>query len=511
MIEVETMNSSLPRIHRFVAFLIVGLALPVCAAVRLPALFSDSMVLQQGMPVPVWGWSDQPGEVTVSFAGQTMKVPVEAGRWRARLAPLKAGGPHELRVADASGEVRLTNVMVGEVWICSGQSNMEFPVERSAEAGESIPAATNNMIRLFKVNRARADSPAEDVQGRWVECSPESVRGFSAVGYYFGRDLQAARKVAVGLIGSSWGGTPAEAWTSPEMLQRRLRWRKEIIEGYQTALQRYRAALERFEQEKKEAQAAGREFKKRAPREPWAPSVLYNGMIAPLQPYAFKGAIWYQGESNASRAEQYRELFPDMIRSWREAWGQGDFPFLCVQLAPFRAIQEQPGESTWAELREAQWLATRVLPHVGMAVITDVGEEHDIHPKRKQPVGARLALAARALAYGESLEYSGPQYRQFKRQGRRLILSFDHVDGGLEARGGKLTGFAICGPDHRWVWAEAAIQPDNTVAVWSDDIPEPVAVRYGWADYPVVNLWNKAGLPATPFRTDDFPLITAGK
>jgi sialate O-acetylesterase len=250
----------------------------------------------------------------------------------------------------------------------------------------------------------------------------------------------------------------------------------------------------------------------------WNPTELYNGMIAPLIPFAMKGAIWYQGESNASRAQQYRRLFADLIRNWRHDWDEGNFTFLEVQLAPYDkarkrsldAITEKPVESDWAELREAQSLATKVLPKVGMAVITDVGEKDDIHPKKKEPVGARLALAARGIAYGEKIEFSGPTYKSMKVKGSQAVLSFDHADCGLESHDGELRGFAICGPDKTFVWAKAEIQEDKIV-VSSAQVSQPIAVRYGWEDFPVVNLWNKAGLPASPFRTDDFPMTTVAK
>ena len=285
---------------------------------------------------------------------------------------------------------------------------------------------------------------------------------------------------------------------------------QEILDAYPTAVKNYQDALAVYEKHKAEAASKGQEFKAGAPWPAWRPSELYNGMIAPLMPYAIKGAIWYQGESNAGRAEQYRTLFPDMIRNWRRDWGQNDFPFIAVQIAPWKAIVEQPQESDWAELREAQWLATKSLPHVGMAVITDVGDPKNIHPTKKQPVGERLALAARAMAYGEKLEYSGPLYRDMETKGGKIILRFDHTGKGLEAREGELKGFAICGEDRKFVWAKAEIVGD-TVVVSSPEIAQPVAVRYGWADCPVVNLWNKNGLPASPFRTDDFPMITAAK
>ncbi|MEI2722251.1 MAG: sialate O-acetylesterase [Verrucomicrobiota bacterium] len=339
------------------------------------------------------------------------------------------------------------------------------------------------------------------------------------MGYYFGRDLQQVRQVPVGLIGTYWGGTPAEAWMSREAFEINPRYVREILEPSAAADKTWRQATAAFEKEKAEAATAGTNFTKQAPGRPWGGnSELYNAMIAPLIPYAIKGAIWYQGESNAGRAEQYRTLFPDMIRCWRRDWGQGDFPFLAVQIAPWdrnkkrplEQINVQPVESDWAELREAQLLATQVLPQVGMAVITDVGDKDDIHPTKKVPVGARLALAARAIAYGEKTEFSGPIYRRLAIKGNQAILHFDHARKGLEARGGVLQGFAICGEDRKFVWAKAEIVGD-TVVVSSPEVPHPVAVRYGWADFPEVNLWNKEGLPASPFRTDSFPMITAPK
>ncbi|MCU0785686.1 MAG: sialate O-acetylesterase, partial [Verrucomicrobia bacterium] len=432
-------------------------------------------------------------------------------KWSLKLRALKAGGPDTLTLSTKTQTRQLTNVLVGEVWVCSGQSNMEFPLSRAFQPEADIATATNGLIRLFHVPKAKMDSPTIGIKASWQVCSPQAVPNFTAVGYYFGRDLQAARKVPVGLIQSDWGGSPAEAWMSREALEINPRYQAEILDSYSIAEKNSRKALVAYEIEKAEAAKNNQEFKKRAPGLGWKPSELYNGMIAPLIPYAIQGAIWYQGESNAGRAEQYRTLFPDMIRNWRRDWGRDDFPFLCVQLAPFKAIQEQPQESDWAELREAQLLATKVLPKVGMAVITDVGEENDIHPKKKAPVGARLALAARAMAYGEKITFSGPIYRDMKVESDKIILRFDHVGQGLEARAGELKGFALCGEDRKFVLAKAEILSNNTVAVSSPEVARPVAVRFGWANYPVVNLWNKDGLPASPFRTDDFPLTTAGK
>ncbi len=489
--------------------MVVALNFGLRAEVRLAAPFSDNMVLQQRAPVPVWGWADDGEVITVKFRGQKVTTTAKDLKWCAVLRSLKAGGPDVLTVSTKNQTIQLANVLVGEVWVCSGQSNMEFPLSRAFEAEGDVASATNAQIRLFKVPKNRQDSPTVVLKSAWEECSPQKAASFSAVGYYFGRDLQQARKVPVGLIGTYWGGTPAEAWISRPALEQNARYQSEILDTGAAAAKTWRQAMETYTAEKAEAKKDGKEFTKKAPGQPWGGSELYNGMIAPLFPYAIKGAIWYQGESNAGRAEQYRSLFPDMIRCWRRSWGQPDFPFICVQLAPFRAIKDQPGESDWAELRDAQLLSTKVLPNAGMAVITDVGEQKDIHPKKKAPVGARLALAARGIAYGEKIEYSGPVYKGMKVSGDKVVLSFSHVGKGLEARDGDLDGFAICGEDHKWVWAKAQIQPDNTVAVSSSEVAKPVAVRYGWADFPVVNLWNKDGLPATPFRTDEFPLTTA--
>jgi len=481
----------------------------VRAHIELPALFSDNMVLQQGVPVTIWGWGHDGEQVTVSFRGQKVSTKVQNLKWSVKLRALKAGGPDTLTITTNDDKLQFNNVLVGEVWICSGQSNMEWPLSAAFEPQADIDSATNELIRLFNVPNVRSDCPTVRINASWKKCSPKDVTGFSAVGYYFGRDLQKARKVPVGLIQSDWGGTPAEAWTSREGIEINGRYREELLDPAMAAFKKYQEDMAKYEQRKAEAKEAGKEFKDRAPGMPWKPSELYNGMIAPLVPFTFKGAIWYQGESNAGRAEQYRTLFPDMIRSWRRDWGD-DFPFLFVQLAPFMKIKEEPADSSWAELREAQLLTTRALPNTGMAVITDVGDPADIHPKKKQPVGARLALAARAIAYDEKIEFSGPVYRSMEKKNGKVVLRFDHVGKGLEARGGELKSFAVCGDDKKFVWAKAEIAGD-TVVVSSGEVANPVAVRFGWADCPVVNLWNKDGLPASPFRTDDYPLTTAQK
>ena len=478
-----------------------------CAEVQLHHLFSDGAVLQQGATVPVWGTANDGERITVQFQGQTVRTTASKGRWLVRLKPLKVGGPYTLRVTGPDNTLVRTNVLVGEVWVCSGQSNMAFLLSRAANAEEAIAAAHDPQLRLFTVARDAADAPVADVSGAWVESSPETAARFSAVAWFFGRDLRRALKVPVGLIHSSVGGTPAEAWTSragleadPELKQI-LERQAQSVANYDpaAAAARHKKALADHKAAVARAKAAGqpRPRAPRAPRNPGQyqgrPCALYNGMIAPLQPYAIAGAIWYQGEANAGRAAEYQKLFPAMIQDWRRTWGQGDFPFLFVQIAPHQRMTP--------EIREAQLLTWQNVPRTGMAVITDVGNETDIHPTKKEPVGARLALAARAIAYGEKITYSGPVYESMQVKDGRAILSFSHVGGGLVAEGGELKGFTIAGADGTFVPARAVIEGDK-VAVSSPSVTKPTAVRYGWAATPNVNLFNREGLPATPFRTD---------
>lgn len=499
------------------------------AAVKANALFGDGMVLQRGAKAPVWGTADDGEAVTVRFQGKDYKTTARDGRWRVDLENLKEGGPYDLLIASKVNQIRARNVLVGEVWVCSGQSNMEMALGGVADARQHIEQSRNPKIRLYTVHHWPAGVPQTDVAlaSGWKECGPDTVGGFSAVAYFFGRDLQKALRsrgsfdVPIGLIHTSWGGTPAEAWTSraglarhPELKYYVERQDKDLPE-YVKALDRYRDALSRYREAVEEARTSGHDVPPlpEAPALPAAenshyPSSLYNGMIAPLLPYAIKGAIWYQGESNAGKAAEYRTLFPAMIEDWRRNWKQGDFPFLFVQLAPWNA--GNPDGPAWAELREAQLLTAQKVPNTAEAVITDVGDLKDIHPKQKEPVGGRLALAAEALAYGKKVEYSGPVYEGLKVEGNKAVLSFTHLGEGLEAKGGPLQGFTICGSDHKFVKAEAEIR-DGHVEVWSKEVEKPVAVRYGWANFPVVNLYNKEGLPATPFRTDDLPLTTAPK
>jgi sialate O-acetylesterase len=488
------------------------------ADVKPHPLISENMVLQQGMPVPIWGSADEGETVTVSFQGQKLSATTHNGHWRVDLANLKSGGPYEMTIA-GKNQIQLKNVLVGEVWVCSGQSNMEWPVSATQDAQRAIAISRNPMIRLLTVPKNACAVPQEHVNTHWVECAPETVPAFTAVGYFFGLDLQRSLHVPIGLIHSSWGGTPAESWVSEPTLESEpaLKYMVEKqaheLAAYPKEIEKYRDRLKGYEESVEKALSAKQDIPALPgpPNNPaknaWGASTLYNGMIASILPYAIRGATWYQGESNAGRAYEYRSLLLALIKDWRKAWNNPDLTFLIVQLAPFQKIEPEPQESAWAELREAQLLATTALPKVGLAVITDVGETNDIHPRRKQPVGARLALAARGLAYGENIEYSGPVYSEMNVEGNRVLLSFTHVDGGLTTRGGPLSGFTVAGKDRKFSNAIAQVQ-GNKVVVWSSKVEHPVAVRYGWANYPVVNLWNMAGLPATPFRTDDFPMVT---
>lgn len=639
------------------------------AHVKLPTLISEGMVLEQKVPVHIWGSADEGEKVTVALRGQSVSAVARGGQWSLLLKPLDAGGPFAMTVTSqdshgaAQDRIVVEQVFVGEVWVCSGQSNMEFPLSRAFEARSEIEAAADPGLRMFTVGRQLADTPKAEVSsGRWEAASPETRAHFSAVAYYFGRALRAARHVPIGLIHSSWGGTPAEAWTKRSVLEswgapasafaglappnaaaqagyeRALAawvaagrpqgnfadpgildsakpwalpqtetrdWRSMSLPGawenvgpdlqidggvwfrrdvtipkawegraldlhlgpiddldttyfngavvgatgdevpnHWQVLRRYQIpassvhagrgvlAVRVWDQggeggfmgpaselwlapagapENERATLAGDwHFKpeRTRPTQPNPPglnqnlpSVLFNGMIAPLLPYTIAGATWYQGESNAGRAGQYRSLLTAMIRNWRADWQLGDFPFLIVQLAPYLAITEQPEESGWAALREAQAQVSHDVPRVGLAVITDVGDEKDIHPTHKQPVGERLALAARSIAYGEHIIASGPSFRSAAIEKGKIAISFDNVGKGLALRGQALRGFAIAGSDRKFVNAEARID-GSRVIVSSPRIPAPAYVRFGWANYPVVNLWNADGLPAVPFRTD---------
>lgn len=501
------------------------------ADVRLPHLFGNHMVLQRDMPVPIWGWADPEEDVTVKFRDQTKTAKAGAdGKWQVTLDPLSVGEPTTLKVA-GKNSLTFEDVLVGEVWIASGQSNMQWSIKASIDPDLESLAATDSQIRLFYVPRLARAEPQADVEAEWKLCSPESVTEFSAVCYFFGRQLQDTLQVPVGLIHTSWGGTRAEAWASAEGMASRGEL-KPILDAWQQRIQAYDPAkaqatydeaLKNWETAAKEARAAG----KTAPRKPTLqedptphrdrPTTLYNAMIAPLVPFAIRGAIWYQGESNAGRAYQYRTLMPTVIRSWRSAWKQGDFPFYQVQLANFRAKTSEPVDSDWAELREAQMLTCDAEKNVGLACIIDIGAANDIHPKDKQNVGKRLARLALVDIYGYAgkVTRSGPTYRSLDIQADKCTVHFDNLgEGDLKGLTSwynePLKGFAIAGPDQKFHWAEAKIVGE-TVVLSSPKVKEPLAVRYNWADNPDGNLYNRVMLPAYPFRSDNWDAITKDK
>ncbi len=644
------------------------------AAVRVPAITGDNMVLQAGTKVRIWGKAN-PGEaVTVRLNSQSSSTTTDQqGHWQTLIGPFKAGGPFEL-IIKGTNTLTFKNVFVGEVWICSGQSNMEWPLINAKDGAKAVAEANYPQIHLFTVEKNTSATPLDDVKGRWVVTTPDTVGQFSAVGYFFGRELFQELKRPIGLIHTSWGGTPAESWTSYEALAANPQL-KPIIDRYQESLKSlsdrekdYERAMAQWEQanlyldpgNKGEAlgyageslntadwkhmnlpqyfETAGLDmdgavwFRKQIqipqswagkdlvlnltpiddydttyfngtrvgglgretpdsyskPRHytipgrlvhpganviavrvfdsggnggfagsggmslspagdkssdviglegPWdykievmfepkhpdwgarpqapgpnnqnSPSVLYNAMILPLTPYAIRGAIWYQGESNAGRAYQYRTLFPLMIRNWRQVWKEGNFPFYYVQLANYQARKPEPGDSDWAELREAQLMTLRE-PQTGMAVIIDIGDPKDIHPRDKLDVGHRLAIWALAQTYHQAVEYAGPLYDSLIIDGGQVRIRFKHAEGLKTSNGQSPKGFAIAGPDHKFYWADARIDGE-TVVLSSSKVLKPLAVRYAWADNPEVNLYNSWNLPASPFRTDDWKGVTADR
>jgi sialate O-acetylesterase len=544
--------------------LLAAVASPSQADVRMPAIFGTHMVLQQDIKIPVWGWADAGEAVTVTLGDKTAKCTAGTdGKWRVDLDPVTTSATPFTLIIAGKNTVKFDDVLVGDVWICSGQSNMQFGLGGgtygfggASNVATALPAANDPQLRLFIVSNKTSVEPDPDVKGEWKVCAPDSAGHFSAVGYFFGQELRHTLNRPIGLIGTSWGGQPAQAFTSLSGLQKDppfsnyITAYQKIVDGLPKATADYPAVMAVYQAKLKEwndtvgvsynlvfkqwqdafaqAAASGQPAPPKpvpstpAPKAPLppdggasTPTVIYNGMIAPLIPYGIKGAIWYQGESNAGNAREYKTLFPRMITDWREKWNEGDFPFLFVQLAAFMAPQKAPSEGGWAYLREAQ-LDTLSLPNTGMAVAIDIGNASDIHPKDKLDVGLRLAAAAKHIAYGQDVVDSGPIYDSMKVEGGTIRLSFKDTGTGLQMSAPpwtpngvpppaptELTGFAIAGADQKWAWAKATIA-GNTVVVSSDQVSAPVAVRYGWANNPNCNLYNKEGLPASPFRTDDW-------
>lgn len=486
---------------------IAGLASPAVAAVSLPNVFSDHMVLQRDQPNRVWGKAS-PGEaVTVEIAGQSHRATAdEQGNWQVTLDPLQVGEPREL-VVRGENELRLRDVLVGEVWVCSGQSNMQWNIAQSENAALVTVAANTPQIRMINFPQVGSQEPIWTHDRKWMVCSPETVGGFSAVGYFFARQLHQTLGVPVGMVNNAWGGSAAEAWVDRDLLA--------ATESMAPLLQRWTAMearhaeltakTDRTDAETQELTNLGHQMSGNH-----RPGNIYNGVLKSHLGYGIRGAIWYQGESNASRAYQYRELFPLMIQNWRDQWQQGDFPFYWVQLADFMAESPEPGESAWAELREAQTMTMQRLPHTGQAVIIDIGEGRDIHPRNKVDVGLRLARWALANEYGLPIAHRSPEFRSLEVQGNKAVLTFDHAQSGWRPFDvPEPIGFTIAGEDRKFVRATAKILPDGRIEVSSDAVPAPVAVRYAWADNPVCNLYSNDDLPLTPFRSDQWPGVTA--
>jgi sialate O-acetylesterase len=646
-------------VFRFLSFLVffMGIVCATYANVRPARIFGSNMVLQQGQENPIWGWADKGEKITIRFAGKTIRLKANSyGAWSSKLPALEYGGPYEM-VISGTNTVTFDNVLIGEVWICSGQSNMEFTVSNVKNAKNEIASADFPRIRLFTVVKKISQFPLQDLdEGEWMNCTPENIREFSSVAFFFGRSLYQELNIPVGLIQASWGGTVAEAWISARAIENDTDFKEKLQElnafdlrkneeqkivtsriirkeigsrdmglndgiavyadselketgwvnidvsrsweengfPYINGIGWYRLTLELTEGQAKKGSVIhlgnmddvditwvngvkvgstdqcnkkrvyhvpanalkpgknviaihvedrggagglsgdpkdkylktgnkkvclnnGWKFKLTEARSNYTeidqnyfPTLLFNGMINPVIPFGIKGVIWYQGESNVDRAKQYQRIFPNLITDWRNNWNQGNFPFLFVSLANYQKPVASPSESNWAELREAQSMAL-TLPNTGMALAIDLGEESDIHPRNKQEVGRRLALSALKISYGKDIVSSGPVYQSVRFEGKNAIISLSETGTGLSVRNkyGYINGFSISGADHHFVWAKAFISGNHTVLVYSDEIKNPVAVRYGWANNPDdLNLYNKEGLPAVPFRTDNWPGIT---
>ena len=508
------------------------------ADVTLHKLFQDRLVLQREVHAPVWGWADAGEQVTVECAGQTKSATADAdGNWLIRFDPLEVGGPYRMTVR-GSNTIELNDVVVGDVWLASGQSNMVRVVRYSAGAQEIMERADYNNLRLFEVARNVSAAPKRNINGHsWNAAKGRAVGNFSAVAYGFAEKLHRDLDIPIGVITCAVGATMLEHWTAPQVLDSDplfqedgvLRWKKwkqnwkyddlypdpqNDIEG---TFQKAFAEMQRINRARAIAKRNGEtlpgNFGKDYPihKAAWkiykrVPSGLYNAMLKPLIPFGIKGVIWYQGESNDDHPELHARLLPTMIQSWRDEWGYGDFPFLIVSLAAFRAVPEKPVDSNWARIREAHWNTQNILPNVGTALAIDLGNADDIHPKRKEPVGRRLALIALAKTYGKEVVYSGPVFDSMEMDADAVRITFRHAHGGLQTSDGEPPRtFALAGEDREFQWADATIEGPDTIRLRSAGVPNPVAVRYAWSDNPDVNLYNAANLPAAPFRTDDWP------
>ncbi|MDP0495273.1 MAG: sialate O-acetylesterase [Verrucomicrobiota bacterium JB024] len=499
----------------------------VHADVKAPSIFGDHMVLQRDREVPVWGLADPGEEVTVTIDGECATTRADdTGHWSVKLPSLLESEHQVEMVVRGKNNLVFRDVLIGDVWLCSGQSNMEFGLNQADNAAEALSKADYPQIRFFKVGRSASLDPKDECRGHWVVCKPDSadLKAFSAVGYFFGKEIHERQMIPVGLIGAYWGGTPAQSWTSLHKLQS-VPALKHYADDFILTKDNMAALMDEYEskvipQWEKEVEQweSSDASNKPEPRRPTPPNadpnkatMLFNGMISPIIPFAIKGVIWYQGEANADMAEEYATLFPALINDWRERWHEGDFPFLFVQLASWGK-----GGPQWPVIRDSQ-LKALSLPNTGMAVALDAGDKYTIHPKNKMVVGDRLALAARHIAYGQDIVYSGPIFKSMQIDGNRVAVFFDHVGSGLTVGpvqgptvntrnippAQELHGFEIAGPDGKFIPAKAIID-GTTILVSNESISSPTAVRYAWKDWPdpVANLYNQEGLPASPFNSE---------
>jgi sialate O-acetylesterase len=472
--------------------------------IQAASIFGDNMVLQQGINVPIWGTSMPNLDITLSFAGNNLKTKAdENGKWMTKLPKMKAGGPLKMIINGGADSLIFKFVMVGEVWLASGQSNMQMKLSEVNQAQKEINEAKFNKIRFFNVVFNISNKPLAQVKGSWKLCNPENARQFSAAAYYFARDLHLDQNVPVGIISASWGSTPVEAWTSSESLINHPDF-KDSVKRYQKLEENWEMLYSDFLKNNELAKKSNNTIKAPVlPVQKNFPTALYNSMIAPIVPYGIKGVIWYQGENNAVRAVQYRTLFPLLIKDWRNKWSNDKLPFLFVQLANFKARNAEPVfVDNWAMLREAQSMALK-LPNTGMAVTIDIGDEKNIHPENKVDVGKRLYLIANNMVYNKPVVFMGPTYESMVVKNKNVELSFKNVGKGLSSNEKLLTAFEVAGADKKFYWADAEIVGDKII-LSSKEVAKPVAVRYAWSSNPAASLYNKEGLPAPPFRTDDW-------
>ena len=481
------------------------------AEVKLPNVFSDHMVLQQGQENKIWGTATAGEKISLAIADKKVEATTDdKGNWAAKLPSMMAsGGPLKLSVK-GSNLVEINDILVGEVWICSGQSNMQWSVSAANDPDLERLSSNYPNIRMINFPQVGSQEPIWSHDDRkWKVSGPTTVDQFSAVGYFFARQIHQTTGLPIGMINNAWGGSAAEAWVNRDLMKSDTRFAGLLMrwEGTEARFATLAAKQDRDDAENKEMNGLQGQMRGNA-----RPGNIYNGVLKSHIGYGVKGAIWYQGESNAGRAYQYRDLFPFMIENWRKEWGQGDFPFYWVQLADFQAERTEPGDSDWSELREAQTMTMDKLPNSGQAVIVDIGEGKDIHPKNKVDVGRRLARWALAKQYGQPIDYQSPRYESMEKGDKEITVKIASVGKGWRPFDvNEPRGFTIAGEDKKFYNAKAEILKDNRISVSSPEVPNPVSVRYAWAQNPVCNMFSQNGLPLTPFRTDDWPGITVGK